>query len=93
MKILERILNNYFNNIYKRNLKSEILMAFILDVEIREYKNGMCELAVKPPEYKNYTIIYDWHKGDAFNHLVNLQKAEVRYLKEKIKAMKWGVYK
>lgn len=92
MKLIERILNNYFNNIYKRALKERILLTFFLDVEIREYKSGECELLLKPVEYKNYTNMHHWHKKDSLEHLINF-KAESKELIERIKNMKWGVYR
>ena len=93
MKLTKRILDNYFNDIFKKNLKREIEIRFILDIDFEHEKNGMCDLLAKPVEYKNYTGIYSWHKGDSLNHLINLQKIEVDVLIERIKSMNWGVYK
>lgn len=91
MKLIEKILNNYFNNIYKRKLKEIILLTFILDVEIKEDKYGGCELLLKPVKFKNYTPFYHWNKKNSLNHLINFEK-EIKKLLEHIKDMDWSIY-
>lgn len=85
--MITKILNNYFNELFKRNLKREIALIFNLDIKFGEEKNGMCHLYLKPKKYQNYTLFLDWHKGDSLNHLINLQKIEIKYILQKIKNM------
>lgn len=85
--MITKILNNYFNELFKRNLKREIVLRFNLDIKFEEEKNGMCYLYLKPTKYQNYTLFLDWHKGDSLNHLINLQKIEINYILKKLKNM------
>lgn len=85
--MITKILNNYFNELFKKNLKREIVLRFNLDIKFEEEKNGMCYLYLKPKKYQNYTLFLDWHKGDSLNHLINLQKIEIDYILKKLKNM------
>ena len=51
--MITKILNNYFNELFKRNLKREIVLRFNLDIKFEEEKNGMCYLYLKPKKYQN----------------------------------------
>lgn len=86
-KMITKILNNYFNELFKKNLKREIVLRFNLDIKFEEEKNGICYLYLKPKKYQNYTLFLDWHKGDSLNHLINLQKIEINYIIKRLKNM------
>ena len=85
--MITKILNNYFNEIFKRNLKEKIVLRYNFDIKFEEEQNGMCYLYLKPKKYQNYTLFFSWHKGDSLNHLINLQNIEINYIFERIKNM------
>lgn len=85
--MIKKLLDNYFNNVFKNNLKREIIIRFNLDIQFEEEKNGMCYLYLKPKKYQNYTLFLNWHKGDSLNHLINLKKIEIDYIIERLKNM------
>lgn len=85
--MIKKLLDNYFNNVFKNNLKREIRIRFNLDIQFEEEKNGMCYLYLKPKKYQNYTLFLNWHKGDSLNHLINLKKIEIDYIIERLKNM------
>lgn len=85
--MIKKLLDNYFNNVFKNNLKREIIIRFNLDIQFEEERNGMCYLYLKPKKYQNYTLFLNWHKGDSLNHLINLKKIEIDYIIERLKNM------
>ena len=53
--MITKILNNYFNELFKRNLKREIVLRFNLDIKFEEEKNVLFVFKTKKIS-KLYTI-------------------------------------
>ena len=87
--MIKKILDNYFNNIYKNNLEREILTRFDLDIDYKEFPvSKMCYLLAKPVEYKNYTMIHCWNKDAALILLIN-SKEELKKVIDRMSNLKW----
>ncbi len=84
--MIKKILNNYFNELFKKTLKEQIGLRFNLDINFFE-KNDICYLQLKPPKYKNYTTFLIWHKHDSLNFLINKDN-EIDYIIKRINSMK-----
>lgn len=93
MKIIDNILDNYYTKQLIKEILYEIKIRFILDTKIEYEQNKIVKgkkytrvhIYAKPRHYKTYTHIFDFLKGDSFNHLTYLKCAEKSYITEKIK--------
>lgn len=93
MKIIDNILDNYYTKQLIKDILHEIKIRFNLDTKIEYIKSKKpkgkqytrVNIYAKPRHYKTYTHIFDFLKGDSFNHLTNLKCAEKSYITEKIK--------
>ena len=93
MKIIDNILDNYYTKQLIKEILHEIKIRFNLDTKIEYIKskkpNGKqytrVNIYAKPRHYKTYTHIFDFLKGDSFNHLTNLKCVEKSYITEEIK--------
>ena len=86
-KVLDKYLDNYYTDKFIKHLLLAIRNRYFLDTSIKQYKNGMVRIMVKPAHYNKYTSILDFHKGDSLNHLVNLREIETEYVIERIEEL------
>lgn len=84
MKIIKRILDNYFKNQFVNYVISIVKSRYALDSNIIEYKNGYVEIQFKPKYYKNFTTILSFHKGDSLNWLINLRESASNFIMSEI---------
>ena len=86
MKIIEKILDNYYCNILIRVIKRIAMSeAMFLDYHIQETSTTI-ELLAKPDYYKYYTLIYVVQKKDALLKIIEIKDVE-EYLHNKIKSL------
>lgn len=93
MKIIDNILDNYYTKQLIKEILHEIKIRFNLDTKIEYIKSKKpkgkqytrVNIYAKPRHYKTYTHIFDFLKGDSFNHLTNLKCVEKSYITEEIK--------
>lgn len=73
MKKFNEKMDEYFNEKFKKDIESDIICRFNLEVKFTENKEGSCELLVKPPEYKDehWACIFAWSKENAFEKMLN----------------------
>lgn len=74
MKIIEKILDNYYCNILKRKIEN-MEIDYFLDFKIEETEDTI-KLWAKPTYYKYYTLIYACYKKDAL--LKTIQFEDIR---------------
>lgn len=73
--MIERILNKYFINKYKRHIQGFLLYWYI-DSRFIESKNGYIELQIKKPKYKDetYKCIYLFYKDKGLEYILQEDK-------------------
>lgn len=75
MKVIKKILDNYFSEILINTIKKEIYYNHFVDVRIKDIKNKVW-VEVKKQEYNNdqYEVIFGFYKGNAFANLIDVEK-------------------
>ena len=86
------ILDDYYTEILKKQLRDELISKFALSFKFVEYPNRIC-LEMKPYKYKDYTYIADWNKNESFLMLLNIDK-NIEFIKNRINKIdennEWG---
>ena len=75
MKILEKILDNYYKKQFIKYVIDEVNIRYMLDSNIVEDKDGQVKIQFKPKHYINYTTVLNFHKGDSLNWLISLRNS------------------
>lgn len=93
--MLKNILDNYFTDNLIKEIKREIKMKYLLDLKVEYEKNKMklfnnnpytrVIISAKPKYYKNYTRIFSFVKGDAFNNLTYLRCSNMSFILEELR--------
>lgn len=91
MKIIDNILDDYFSRKLIEYIITNIRLNFNVDIRTEYKKNKMgkqytqINILVKPRHYNTYTPIFDFIKGDSFNHLTSLKSAEKDYILKRLR--------
>jgi len=80
MRILEKILDNYYKKKVIAYVKSEVQRKYFLDCKVVEYKDGQVDIQFKPKHYMYYTSILKFHKGDSLNWLIELRNPASNFI-------------
>lgn len=75
MKILSKILDNYYSNKLVQIVKMKIISNYIVDIKQFNYKNYI-EIRIKKTCYndKEYIVIFRFNKQDAFEWICRQQE-------------------
>ena len=87
MKLIDKILDNYFKEQFINYVLNEVRIMFKLDTNIIEHKDGEIEIQFKPRHYNVYTTVLQFHKGDSLNWLINLRSSSKNHIVEKIREL------
>ena len=84
MKILEKILDNYYKKQFIQYVIDEVNIRYMLDSNIVEDKDGQVKIQFKPKHYINYTTVLNFHKGDSLNWLISLRNSASKVILHRI---------
>lgn len=97
MKIINRVLDNYYSDKLSEAIESAITGHFMIDVKAIKGKEDITIYA-KPCHYETYTYILSFRKEDAFSRMYDFKNGDFKEkLIEHIKAIKtednWNKHK
>ncbi len=77
MKVIDKILDNYYSDKLEKIIVERIRFKSFVDVRTEKSKLGVY-IKVKEPKFKDseYEIIYAFKKEKAFEMLLNIEKAK-----------------
>lgn len=84
MKILDKMLDEYYKKQFIKYVIDEVKIRYILDSNIVEDKDGQVKIQFKPKHYINYTTVLDFHKGDSLNWLISLRNSASNFILRRI---------
>lgn len=84
MKILDKMLDEYFKKQFIKYVIDEVNIRYLLDSNIVEDKDGQVKIQFKPKHYINYTTVLDFHKGDSLNWLISLRNSASNFVLHRI---------
>lgn len=80
---IKNILNDYYTEILKEQLKDKLILKYGLSLRFRDSDDRVF-LEMKPYKYKNYTYITDWNKDNSFLMLLHITENMIT-INDKIK--------
>lgn len=80
---IKNILNDYYTEILKEQLKDKLIPKDRLSLRFRDSDDRVF-LEMKPYKYKNYTYITDWNKDNSFLMLLHITENMIT-INDKIK--------
>ena len=81
MKLLSKMLDNYYSNKLVQFVKMEIISKYIVDIKHFNHKNYI-EIRIKRTQYndKQYTVVFRFNKQDAFKFMCRQQELSKKVL-------------
>ena len=85
MKIITKILNNYFTKIYINEILESVRCNFMLDNKVEIDKQGNIKIMFKPLHYNTYTLISYSNKEDSLVNLIAIKTTDKKTILNRIK--------
>lgn len=82
------ILDDYYTEILKKQLRDELISKYNLSFRFRDYDNRVF-LEMKPYRFKNYTHVIDWNKDNSLLMLLHITENMIT-IDDKIKYFNEG---
>jgi len=81
MKLLSKILDNYYSNKLVQFVEMEIISKYIVDIKRFNHKNYI-EIRIKRTQYNDeqYMVIFRFNKQDAFEFMCRQQELSKKVL-------------
>lgn len=81
MKLLTKILDNYYSNKLVQFVKMEIISKYVVDIKHFNHKNYI-EISIKRTQYNNkqYRVVFRFNKQDAFEFICRQQELSKKVL-------------
>ena len=81
MKILSKILDNYYSNKLVQFVEMELISKYFVDIKRFNHKNYI-EIRIKRTHYndKQYTVVFRFNKQDAFEFMCRQQELSKKVL-------------
>lgn len=81
MKLLSKMLDNYYSNKLVQFVEMEIISKYIVDIKQFNHKNYI-EISIKKTQYndKQYIVVFRFNKQDAFEFMCRQQELSKKVL-------------
>jgi len=81
MKLLSKMLDNYYSNKLVQFVEMEIISKYIVDIKQFNHKN-YTEISIKRTQYndKQYIVVFRFNKQDAFEFMCRQQELSKKVL-------------